>query len=395
QEEARFVVGEIERLVDAGKTKLGDCAVMFRTNAQSRALEEAFIRYGTPYKLVAGTRFYERREVKDLIAYLRFIQNPADSVSLLRIINVPARGIGQKSLDYIKSLAREKGVSEYDAIKLVSTGEGEGSPTLRRSLGAFVTLAEELIAASKEKALLGLFDALTARTAYRDYLKGETGDEERWENVVELRGVAEAYRDYPPREGLADFLEGVALVSDVDSLEESPEKVTLITLHQAKGLEFPAVFIVGLEEGLLPHIRSFDDPGQMEEERRLFYVGITRAKTYLYIIRAFRRAAFGTRGTSNASRFLGDLPSYLVQGANKPGASPDQAVYEWNRPVQTPAPPPPTVQFSEGDKVRHGVFGEGTIVSLKPSNGDFEAVVAFKGAVKKLMLSFARLEKVA
>jgi len=173
--------------------------------------------------------------------------------------------------------------------------------------------------------------------------------------------------------------------------------VTLITLHQAKGLEFPAVFIVGLEEGLLPHIKSFDDPGQMEEERRLFYVGITRAKTHLYIIRAFRRNTMGSRGASNPSRFLGDLPSHLVQGGSKAEATPaSQAVYEWNRPVQAPAqPPPPTIQFSEGDKVRHGVFGEGVIVSLKPSNGDFEAVVAFKGAVKKLMLSFARLEKVS
>lgn len=399
QEEARFVVGEIERLVDSGNVKLGDCAVMFRTNAQSRALEEAFIRYGTPYKLIAGTRFYERREVKDLIAYLRFIQNPADSVSLLRIINVPVRGIGQKSIEYLKTLALEKGVTEYEAIRLISSGEtGEDNPTsLRRSLVSFVKLAEQLIASSKNKDLLQLFDDTTGRTGYRDYLKGETGDEERWENLVELRSVAESYRDYPVREGLSAFLEGVALMADIDSLEESPEKVTLITLHQAKGLEFPAVFIVGLEEGLLPHIKSFDDPGQMEEERRLFYVGITRAKRYLYMVRTFRRSTMGSRGAPNASRFLGDLPSHLVQGSDRHEVSPaSQGVYVWNRP-QVPAPSeplPPAIQFSEGDKVHHSQFGEGIVVSLRPSNGDFEVVVAFKGAVKKLMLSFARLEKV-
>ncbi|MFH0942304.1 MAG: UvrD-helicase domain-containing protein [Chloroflexota bacterium] len=400
QEEARFVVGEIERLVDGGKVRLGDCAVMYRTNAQSRALEEAFIRYGTPYKLVAGTRFYERREVKDLIAYLRFIHNPADSVSLLRIINVPGRGIGQKSLDYLKGLSREKGVTEYEALRLVSSGQaGEGSSAaLRRSLTDFVKLAEELIAWGKEKDLLQLFDAVTGRIAYRDYLRGETGDEERWENVLELRAVAEGYRDYLPQEGLATFLEGVALVADVDSLEESPEKVTLITLHQAKGLEFPAVFIIGLEEGLLPHIKSFDDAGQMEEERRLFYVGITRAKRYLYMVRVFRRSLMGSRGPASASRFLADLPPHLVQGAPKPETpAASQSVYAWNRPA-IPAPSgdtAPVIRFSEGDKVRHSQFGEGVVVSLKPQNGDFEAVVAFKGAVKKLMLSFARLERVA
>jgi len=399
QEEARFVASEVDRLVDSVKVKLGDCAVMYRTNAQSRALEETFIRYGTPYNLVAGTRFYERREVKDLISYLRFIQNPADSVSLLRIINVPVRGIGQKSLEYLKSLAQEKGVTEYEALHIISSGEaGDGTTTaLRRSISAFVNLTKELISFSKEKDLLQLFDAIIERIGYQKYLKGESGDEERWENVRELRGVAESYRDYPPREGLSAFLEGVALVSDVDNLEEIPEKVTLITLHQAKGLEFPAVFIVGLEEGLLPHIKSFDDPGQMEEERRLFYVGITRAKRYLYIVHAFRRSTIGSRGASTASRFLGDLPPHLVQGTAKSTASSSShTIYVWNRPIQAPTPEPAqtVIQFSEGDKVRHVQFGEGIVVSLKPFNGDFEAVVAFKGTIKKLMLSFARLEKV-
>ncbi|MFA5317050.1 MAG: UvrD-helicase domain-containing protein [Dehalococcoidales bacterium] len=405
REEARFVVGEVERLVDGGGVTLGDCAVMYRTNAQSRVLEETFIRYGTPYKLVAGTRFYERREIKDIIAYLRFIQNPADSVSLLRIINVPGRGIGQKSLEYLRSLARTQGVTEYQALRLVVSGEaGEGSSaSLRRALADFSRLAEELIAASEDKNLIQLFDAVIEGSGYRNYLLGETGGkehregEERWDNVLELRAVAEEYSGYPPGEGLVTFLEGVALVADVDSLEESPEKVTLITLHQAKGLEFPVVFIVGLEEGLLPHIRSFDDPGQMEEERRLCYVGITRAERHLYLVRAFRRNLMGLRGPASPSRFLSDLPQHLVQGAPRPQKPPaSQAVYSWNRPVEVNLPEaiPSDVQFSEGDKVRHSQFGEGVVVSLKPSKGDIEAVVAFEGALKKLLLSFAHLEKV-
>ena len=400
QEEAQFVVSEIERMVNQGKVSLGDCAVMYRTNAQSRTLEEAFFRYGTPYKLVAGTRFYERREIKDLIAYFRFILNPDDSVSLLRIINVPGRGIGQKSLDRLRSFAREKGVPEHQAINLFlteETGEHSVSPQLRRALSDFSKLVGELITLSQEVGLVQLFDAVVQNTGYRDYLLGEVGGQERWDNVLELRTVTENYLDYPPREGLAAFLEGVALVSDVDSLEESLEKVTLITLHQAKGLEFPAVFIVGMEEGLLPHIRSFDDPGQMEEERRLCYVGITRAKQYLYLVRAFRRSLMGSRGMANPSRFLGNLPSHLVQGAwHQPeDKAAIQSVYAWNRPsAESPLPSPSDVDFTEGDKVRHNQFGDGVIVSLKPAGDDYEAVVAFNGAVRKLLLGFARLEKV-
>jgi DNA helicase-2/ATP-dependent DNA helicase PcrA len=400
QEEAQFVVSEIERLVDEGKVSLGDCAVMYRTNAQSRALEEAFIRYGTPYKLVAGTRFYERREIKDLIAYFRFILNPGDSVSLLRIVNVPGRGIGQKSLDYLRSFARVEGAPEYQAIRLLAAkeaGDAVPGPQLRRALAGFSKLADELITLSQKVDLIQLFDAVIESTGYRDHLLGEMGGQERWDNVLELRAVTEDFNSYPPGEGLAVFLEGVALVSDVDSLEESLEKVTLITLHQAKGLEFPVVFIVGLEEGLLPHIRSFDDPGQMEEERRLCYVGITRAKQYLYLVRAFRRNLMGSRGMANPSRFLGNLPPHLVQGAwHRPEHKPaSQAVYAWNRPpAASPPSSPPDINFSEGDKVHHDQFGDGVIVSLKSTGDDYEAVVAFNGAVKKLLLSFARLEKV-
>jgi DNA helicase-2/ATP-dependent DNA helicase PcrA len=397
QEEAQFVVSEVERLVKEGKAKLGDCAVMYRTNAQSRALEEAFIRYGIPYRLVAGTRFYERREVKDIIAYLRLIQNPYDSVSLLRIINVPPRGIGQRSLDELSHRAKSTGVPEYKALQLMEQNPPSLSPRISQTLIGFSKLVEELIARSGELDLVELFDLVVERIGYKEYVMGEADGEERWENVMELRTVAKEYRDLAPAEGLSAFLEGVALVSDVDGLEAGANAVTLITLHQAKGLEFPVVFIVGMEEGILPHIRSFDDPAQMEEERRLCYVGVTRAKQKVYLVRAFRRNLMGSSNVGRPSRFLNDIPEHLVSsgGGWQGGESKiTEAIYSWNK-VSMPAPPPVVPELKAGDHVRHAQFGEGVVVSCQPVKDDSEVTVAFTGAgVKKLLLSFARLEKV-
>ncbi|MBM2825254.1 MAG: hypothetical protein HW402_918 [Dehalococcoidales bacterium] len=400
QEEAQFVVSEVERLVSEGKTSLGDCAVMFRTNAQSRALEEAFIRYGTPYKLVAGTRFYERREVKDIIAYLRLIQNPQDSVSLMRIINAPQRGIGQQTQLKLASWAKSIGVSAFEALPLLTRSESNEAipftPHLRQVLTKFAGMMEKLITASQQLNLVELFDLVIEESGYRAYVKNEADGEERWENILELRTVAVAYSELRPPEGLASFLEGVTLVSDVDGLEETTAAVTLITLHQAKGLEFPVVFIVGMEEGLLPHFRSLDDPTQMEEERRLSYVGITRAKERVYLTRAFRRNLMGRSMVSQPSRFLSDIPPRLIknspawQGEERPVA---EAMSSWNRPAATPRPVNPTLKA--GDHVRHSQFGEGIVVSCHPVKDDAEVVVAFNQVVKKLLLSFARLEKVA
>jgi len=290
------VVGEIERLVEGGKARLGGCAVMYRTNAQSRALEEAFIRYGTPYKLIAGTRFYERREVKDIIAYLRIIQNPQDSVSLLRIINVPGRGIGQQSQSQLSSWAKSLGISQYEALKRIAEPkeDEEQRPPFNsrivKALAGFAELIQQLIGHSQELSLVDLLDLVIKRTGYEEYLLGEKDGEERWENILELRTVAQEYRHLESGEGLTIFLEGVALVSDVDGLDETVDAATLVTLHQAKGLEFPVVFIVGVEDGILPHFKSLADPQQMEEERRLCYVGITRAKQRVYLVYAFRRS---------------------------------------------------------------------------------------------------------
>jgi DNA helicase II / ATP-dependent DNA helicase PcrA len=402
QEEAQFVVKEIERLVDAGEAKLGDCAVLYRTNAQSRVIEESFVRYGLAYRLVAGTRFYERREVKDLIAYLRLIQNPHDSVSLLRIINVPGRGVGQRTLDDLAKWAGSQGISQYEALQRLAVPGAEISgvpfnPRVARTLGSFGALIRDLLSAKATMNLPELFDQVIARTGYKDYLLNDENGDERWDNVMELRTVAEGYREIPPEEALGLFLEGVALVADVDELKEQTDQVTLITLHQAKGLEFDVVFIAGVEEGLLPHFRSFDDPFQMEEERRLCYVGVTRARKKIYLVHAFRRNLMGKSTVNKASRFLSDIPRNLVAGGDLWKAE-ESHLGSDQKPgrVKSSEPLPTAFQpdLKAGDHVHHTQFGEGVVVSCSPKANDSEVVVAFNGVgVKKLLLSFARLEK--
>ena len=393
QEEAQFVVNEIECLVSQGKTKLGDCAVMYRTNAQSRVLEEAFVRFGTPYKLVAGTRFYERREVKDVIAYLRLIQNLDDSISLLRIINVPGRGIGQQTLAGLSGRAQSMGISRYEALRHIAESKDDTpsfTPHITRALVGFLDIMEGLIARSRELNLIDLFDLTIERSGYREYLLAQPDGEERWDNILELRTVAQQYSELEPGEGLTAFLEGVALVSDIDGLDESVAAVTLITLHQAKGLEFPVVFIVGMEDGILPHFKSLDDPAQVEEERRLCYVGITRAGHRVYLVRAFRRSLMGRSAVNSPSRFLDDIPRHLVSGGGLwPGTESRTASPVHSRDSL------PAKELKAGDHIRHHVFGNGVVVSCQAVDGDSEVVVAFNGAgIKKLLLSFARLEKV-
>jgi len=349
---------------------------------------------------VAGTRFYERREIKDIIAYLRLIQNPYDSVSLLRIINVPGRGIGQQTLAKLSSWAKSLGISEYEALQLVAEQkDSEGhqhqfSSRIANALAGFLGMMEEFMARSRELNLIDLFDLVVERSGYRqDILSGADG-EERWENILELRTVAREYRHLNSPEGLAAFLEGVTLVSDVDGLDESVDTVTLITLHQAKGLEFPAVFIVGMEDGILPHFKSFDDPTQMEEERRLCYVGVTRAKQRVYLIRAFRRSLMGSSTVNPPSRFLNDIPQHLTSGGGwwQREDSLAATMYSWNKAAARSVI---TQEFKAGDHVHHAQFGDGVVVSCRPIKDDKEVVVAFSSGVgvKKLLLSFAGLEK--
>jgi len=398
QEEAQFVVNEIESLANQGKTNLSDCAVMYRTNAQSRVLEEAFVRYGIPYKLVAGTRFYQRREIKDIIAYLKFIQNSYDTVSLLRIINVPQRGIGEKTLAKLSSRAQSMGVSQYEALcSLKSEDDKEPlfNPHITRALLGFLSLMEGFIAQSGKLNLVDLLDLVVEQSSYKGYILGQPDGEERWENILELRTVAQQYRDLNPLEGLSVFLEGVILVSDVDGLDNHVDAATLITLHQAKGLEFPVVFIVGMEDGILPHFKSLGDPDQMEEERRLCYVGITRAKQRVYLVHAFRRSLMGSSAVNKPSRFLDDIPQHLISGGDLWQGKKSKVaatMYSWDEPA---APNTDIPELKAGDHVHHDQFGDGVVVSFQPAEGDTEVVIVFKRlGIKKLSLSFAKLEKV-
>ncbi len=324
QDEALFVVRQIEALRRAGG-RLADATMMYRTNAQSRAVEDAMVRYGMPYRLIGGTRFYQRREIKDVLAYLRLLQNASDGVSLGRVINVPPRGLGAKTLDEVNRLAHRRGIPLYDAVKLASgyddantTSPPPATPLAsraRRALHEFVERLEGSRARRADSSLSDLLDDLIRKIGYEAFVRdGSEEGEERWQNVLELRTKARDYDDLEPGTGLATFLEEVALVQDVDSLQSgATDAVTLITLHAAKGLEFADVFILGVEEGIIPHMRSQESAEQMEEERRLFYVGVTRAMRSLYLLHAFRRTTFGTEGSNPPSRFLADIPPTLIE----------------------------------------------------------------------------------
>ncbi|RME43609.1 MAG: DNA helicase UvrD [Chloroflexi bacterium] len=439
QEEASFVVGEIQRLMARDGYSPGDFAIMYRTNAQSRVVEEAFLRQGMRYRLVGATRFYERREVKDLIAYMRLIHNPLDQVSLERIINVPPRGIGQVTITTLARWAAELGIPLYTALQLLGKLEREEdvsdwimeigywgeraetqspasnlqslissirSPFSTRAANAllgFLDLLEDLIAAKSTSGVLELLDKVIADSGYERYIRDGTDEgEDRWANVQELRGVAQEYAGLAPEVGLPAFLEAVALVSDVDNLDANTDAPTLMTCHAAKGLEFPVVFLIGMEEGLLPHSRSMDDPEQMEEERRLCYVGITRAKERLYLLHTFRRNLWGRADVNEPSRFLNDIPEHLIAGTSaQVGYAADQGKGSRKaQPLTAPDSTPVTsslkheLTFRAGDRVRHSRFGEGIVVDSRLSHGDEEVQVAFVGqGVKKLLASLANLEK--
>ncbi|MDQ3808968.1 MAG: ATP-binding domain-containing protein, partial [Chloroflexota bacterium] len=325
QDEALYVVREIERRHRSQRTPLNAFGVLYRTNAQSRAIEDAFVRAGVPYRLVGGVRFYERREIKDVLAYLRLIYNPFDTVSLLRVINVPPRGIGQKTVAELQRWAASQGLEPYEALVRIASLRTDDSDILARQspfgargrelFGAFADIVEPLRQHATSRSVFELLEELLERTGYARYLRdGSEEGEERLANLEELRSKAASYDELTPESALPTFLEDVSLVQDVDQLDEGGrgDAVTLITLHAAKGLEFPYVFLVGLEEGVLPHQRSVDEPRQLEEERRLFYVGVTRAMRGLYLLRAFRRTMYGTQQVTTPSRFLLDVPASMA-----------------------------------------------------------------------------------
>jgi len=387
EDEAEFVVQTIAAMTRARKAELGHFAVMYRTNAQSRALEDAFIRAGMPYRLVGATRFYARREVKDLVAFLRLVHNPADSTSLIRIINVPNRGIGQKTIQALEEAALVHGEPLWWAVEALATGQSgvpDPGSRARAAVTAFYRMVRGWIDQREGLMPADLLSRVIAETEYERYLcDGTEEGEDRWANVQELETVAAGYDGLT----LSDFLADVALVSDVDNLTEGTNAPTLLTLHSAKGLEFPIVFIVGLEEGLLPHSRSLDDPDQLAEERRLMYVGVTRAKDRLYLTHASRRAHYGNYESTWPSRFLEEIPAHLIEGAPvRAAAAARTSATSWTSTWQ----PASTACFKEGDRVHHPNFGEGIVAESRVRRGEEEVTVVFKSGIKRVLASFLK-----
>ena len=415
QDEAQFVVREIATLTDGGNRNgggrydLSGMAVMYRVNAQSRALEEECLRQGVPYQVVGGLKFYLRQEIKDLTAYLRLTANPHDDVSLARVINTPSRRIGRRTLEELTRLADLGGLSLYGAIESLESPDARGNTALTsRAIRALIGFKELIDDLSDEVDILSLPEIIRLafeRSGYERHLQADDEHgEERLENVQEYIASAGEFEDIGGSDALAAFLEHISLVSDVDELEEGQSnRVTLITLHQAKGLEFPVVFMVGMEEGLLPHIRSMDDPSEVEEERRLCYVGITRAEERVYLLRAFRRGLWGRSEPTLPSRFLADIPRDLIVTPSRAtlSRSPSPTLDGLHARRRTAHLDPTTgggdgaESIGTGDKVRHSLFGDGIVTSSKPTPNDVELVVAFKDGhgVKRLLQSFAPLEK--
>ncbi len=398
QEEAQAVAREALRLVAEGDYRLGDIAVLYRTNAQSRALEEVLLRRGVPYRLVGGLRFYERREVKDVLAYLRLVANPQDTLSFSRVINVPRRKLGEKSLAQLGYWADAHGMSAWDSLTRLPEMD-ELTPAARQAFADFRDLIAEVRDASQERRLVEVIDLLLLRSAYERYVKeGSPEGDERWANVLELRGLASEYDGLPPGEGLQAFLEDVALMSDVDTMDDRAQGMTLITLHMVKGLEFPVVFMLGMEEGLFPHSRSLDSPSGLEEERRLAYVGMTRAKDRLYLFHAFRRHLFGSANLNLPSRFLKDIPAELVDGpAGIPSGMPDPTMAP-ARLIEAARPSAPVElvqQYAPGDHVEHRSWGRGTVLKSTMTRTDEEIIVKFdRVGMKILAVSLAPITKV-
>ena len=400
-DEAAFVAEEVDRLADEGLALPGQVAVFYRTNAQSRVFEEVFIRAGLPYKVVGGVRFYERREVRDLLAYLRLISNAADEVSLRRVLNVPKRGIGDRAEECVVAMASRHRISFARAL-----ARPADIPDLAARSARAIEAFNELIGGLRESAQAGspvgdLADAVLDRSGYLAELQASTDlqDESRIENLRELVSVAREYDGRSPDGTLPDFLEQVALVADADQIPDGEDHgglVTLMTLHTAKGLEFPVVFLTGLEENVFPHERSSGDERELAEERRLAYVGITRAEQRLYLTRAVARTWFGRPAYHKQSRFLGEIPENLIEwrrdaAAAAPSASERLARRPGVQALGNRAVP----SLSPGDRVNHDSYGLGTVLSVEGRGDDPEAKIDFGGdyGIKHLVLRYAPLEK--
>lgn len=406
-DEADYVAGVIYNRHEISQEPYGNMAILFRTNSQSRVLEEKLMRYAIPYTMVGGTKFYDRKEIKDVIAYLRLLYNPEDSLSLTRIINVPKRNIGATTLEHLTDYAEEQGISLFEALS--STEDLPVTKRAKAALEDFSVTIFELLNHVDEWNVQQIMEEVIKQTGYGAMLDADaahdTQGESRKENVGQFLTAAKEYVDDNPDGTLQDFLENVALVSDVDEFESSESKVTLMTLHAAKGLEFPVVFLVGLDEGLFPHSRTLMDSSQIEEERRLAYVGITRAEQQLYVTNASTRTMYGRISAYMPSRFLAEIPENLLEEYHRKAAMPQQSTTTvpskqrmsiLSKPVASSLPKKHAVDttFAKGDKVRHKIWGIGTVLEVIGEGQNMQMKIQFptKG-IRQVVVKYAPLEK--
>lgn len=402
-EEAAFIGDTIAKKHDIHGVPYGDMAILYRTNAQSRVLEEALIKRALPYTMVGGTKFYDRKEIKDVLAYLRVLYNPFDDLSLLRIINVPKRNIGATTVAKLQDYARANGTSLFmtlTQLHLVDTIKGK----TKEKLEEFGILIFTLVAEMEDRTVLDILESILDRTGYLAQLEESTDpqDQARAENIGELLSVAKDFQDTNPTGTVEDFLEQVALVNDVDSFEQEESKVTLMTLHAAKGLEFPIVFLGGLEEGLFPHSRTLMNPEEIEEERRLAYVGITRAEKELYISNATTRTVFGRTSSYLPSRFIDEIPEELVDGLRAKRKVPDdikrhvpQHMSVTSRPVTKPIVRNEVIaDWKVGDTAIHSKWGNGKVINVTGEGAGMKLTIEFPTqGVRVVMAKFAPVKK--
>nr|MDH3092352.1 DNA helicase PcrA [Bacillus velezensis] len=407
--EGQFVAGKIYELNSSGRRKLSDIAILYRTNAQSRVIEETLLKSGLNYNIVGGTKFYDRKEIKDILAYLRLVSNPDDDISFTRIVNVPKRGVGATSLEKIASYAAMNGMSMFQAVKQVDfIGV---SAKAANALDGFGAMIENLTNMQDYLSITELTEEILEKTEYREMLKAEKSIEaqSRLENIDEFLSVTKNFEQKSEDKSLVAFLTDLALIADIDQLDQKEEEsggkdaVTLMTLHAAKGLEFPVVFLMGMEEGVFPHSRSLMEEAEMEEERRLAYVGITRAEEELYLTNAKMRTLFGRTNMNPESRFIREIPGDLLENLNEkktPRMRPGRKMRPKRGPVSRPVSYAnktggDSLSWAVGDKAGHKKWGTGTVVSVKGEGESTELDIAFPSpvGVKRLLAAFAPIEK--
>jgi len=398
KDEGKFIVKEINRLMNLNKYRYNDFAVLYRTNAQSRSLEEVFLRYNIPYRIIGGVKFYERKEIKDALAWLKLMVNPLDNLSLLRVINVPPRGISKKTIEVVDTLSKEYSLNMWETLEQIaqedsSIYEVAENHLNRRALNSLISFREILVAGRLVMENLNpteLLLTILKKSGYEDMLKdGSVENETRMENINELTTVLKKYNDYPAEEGIKLFLEEVALITDIDNVNLNDNAVTLMTLHSAKGLEFPVVFMAGMEENLFPHSSALAEEKEMAEERRLCYVGLTRAEEHLYLICTQTRHIFGSVYANMPSRFIEDIPSELVNMID--GQEPTKTIVRSTKPSEPIVLDENNGEFRSGDLILHEKFGEGRIVQVQ--GGIIKVAFANQG-VKSLAASIAPIKRI-